>query len=504
MYGSTAPRERRDLHARVAQLDLAPEEHARHLALAAEAPDEAIATLLDSAADSVRRRGAPETAAELAERALHLTPLEHHFEAGTRGITAATLHLQAGDTPRARTLLEDVVRTAPPALPAGRVRSTSSPGFGCGERLRIRDGGSRGCAFPACGRPRTRGHGSDGPVADAAAVGTAQGSGIVHGRRAMRLADDLGLTDLFQSAAVHTATAEFMLGEGVARELAERIAAPADRPGERHGRHSSTANSSQACFSSGQTSLRRHGQVSRRSTQTLPIGATRAQFRPLRFSSANSSAGQATWNAPSTTPTQRTRPFSTRGTRPTRHRLSTSVRSSRLTPAARTRRDRRRSERTRGRRRLRTSSASCDRSGCSAIPELSLGRADLAAQHFRRSLHVAAASGYGEPSVLRIHGDAAETFVAIGALDEAEALLEWLEERGRSLDRRRALAAAARGRAQLPQPPGANPAGRSPRSKLRLNCTSSFGSPSSLLEPSSSSEESYNDARGSAAPRGRA
>ena len=65
---------RRRLHRRLAELDVDPEERARHLALAASGPDEKIAAALETAATQARARGAVQAAAELAERAVALTP----------------------------------------------------------------------------------------------------------------------------------------------------------------------------------------------------------------------------------------------------------------------------------------------------------------------------------------------------------------------------------------------------------------------------------------------
>ena len=65
---------RRRLHRRLAELDVDPEERARHLALAASGPDEEIAAALETAATQARARGAAQAAAELAQRAVALTP----------------------------------------------------------------------------------------------------------------------------------------------------------------------------------------------------------------------------------------------------------------------------------------------------------------------------------------------------------------------------------------------------------------------------------------------
>ena len=65
---------RRRLHRRLAELDVDPEERARHLAIATTRPDEEIAAALETAATQARARGAVQAAAELAERAVALTP----------------------------------------------------------------------------------------------------------------------------------------------------------------------------------------------------------------------------------------------------------------------------------------------------------------------------------------------------------------------------------------------------------------------------------------------
>jgi DNA-binding CsgD family transcriptional regulator len=54
------------------------------------------------------------------------------------------------------------------------------------------------------------------------------------------------------------------------------------------------------------------------------------------------------------------------------------------------------------------------------------------------------AMGLGEPAIFPFFPDAIEALVGVGDLERAEALLGWLEERGRSLDRTWALAAGAR------------------------------------------------------------
>jgi AAA ATPase-like protein len=73
-YGGLEATARRSMHRRLAAIVGEAEERARHLALAAEGPDESVAAALDEAARGARARGAPEAAADLGEQALRLTP----------------------------------------------------------------------------------------------------------------------------------------------------------------------------------------------------------------------------------------------------------------------------------------------------------------------------------------------------------------------------------------------------------------------------------------------
>ena len=110
-YAATDPATRRALHAAIAERVSEPEERARHLALAATGPDEAVASALDDAGRRAESRGAPAAAAELFERAAHLTPPGQLAEVGRRTTDAATCAFQSGDSRRAREMLEELIRT---------------------------------------------------------------------------------------------------------------------------------------------------------------------------------------------------------------------------------------------------------------------------------------------------------------------------------------------------------------------------------------------------------
>lgn len=105
-------RERRAAHARLADLVAEPEQHARHLALAAEGPDETIASALDRGASTALTRGATGSAAELAQQALALTPPAAREAIHRRRLEAAKRCRTVGDTGRARGLLEEALAGA--------------------------------------------------------------------------------------------------------------------------------------------------------------------------------------------------------------------------------------------------------------------------------------------------------------------------------------------------------------------------------------------------------
>jgi DNA-binding CsgD family transcriptional regulator len=115
IHFSAAPsRTRRTVHSRLAAVVNDPEDRARHLALAAEGPDRAVAAALADAAAHARARGALPAAAELSEQALGLTPVDLLEEIHGRLLVAAVRHYAAGDTTRAVELLEGALADASP------------------------------------------------------------------------------------------------------------------------------------------------------------------------------------------------------------------------------------------------------------------------------------------------------------------------------------------------------------------------------------------------------
>jgi hypothetical protein len=104
VYTDAGPSARRAMHGRLAEIVTEPELQARHLARAATGADERTLTALDDAAESARMRGAPTAAAELLDLAIALGG-----DTAARRIGSAGLHFKAGETGRARSLLEEMI-----------------------------------------------------------------------------------------------------------------------------------------------------------------------------------------------------------------------------------------------------------------------------------------------------------------------------------------------------------------------------------------------------------
>lgn len=133
VYHSAAPSARRDAHRAIAAAAEEPE-RSWQLALAAAAPDEALAARLEALAEAARRRGAPGTAAVVLERAARLTP--DPGRAAGRTLGAAAVALLAAQPARARGLLDTLLPTV------------ADPGARADVQL------LRGMAMHQTGRPR--------------------------------------------------------------------------------------------------------------------------------------------------------------------------------------------------------------------------------------------------------------------------------------------------------------------------------------------------------------
>jgi DNA-binding CsgD family transcriptional regulator len=108
------PLRRREIHARLAELLADQEARAWQLAASVTEPDGSVAAALEDAARHARDRGAPRPAALLLERAELLTPRDRPDEAVRRGIAAAVLHFECGDSRRAAAKVHELMTPLEP------------------------------------------------------------------------------------------------------------------------------------------------------------------------------------------------------------------------------------------------------------------------------------------------------------------------------------------------------------------------------------------------------
>ena len=114
-----AAADRRAAHRRLAAVVRGPEARARHLALGAGGPDETVAGEVEAAARMAARRGACDTAGDLAELAVTFTPLAQPASQRRRIVLAAEERFEASDPARACCLLEPIID----AVPTGPARA---------------------------------------------------------------------------------------------------------------------------------------------------------------------------------------------------------------------------------------------------------------------------------------------------------------------------------------------------------------------------------------------
>ena len=235
LYAEMTAGERRDVHRRLARSAGDVEERAWHLALGADGPSGEIAGLLDDAARQAAARGAPETAAVLAEQAVRMTPSRPSPEGPARVLRAADYHFRAGEIGRSRELVESALT----GCPAGARRaallirqaaiSCHQSGWAQAEQL------FHQAALEAAGDPELRAH-AEGELAQARLAAGDLPAASRWAAAALRSAERAGRPRLLAHSLAHVAAVEFLRGNPVRADLlalAERAGAGAgDEPVE--------------------------------------------------------------------------------------------------------------------------------------------------------------------------------------------------------------------------------------------------------------------------------
>jgi DNA-binding NarL/FixJ family response regulator len=221
IYGRASPERRREVHRKLADVVVEPEERARHLALSVEVPDAAVAEALEGAAAIARARGAAGAAAELAEASVRLTPAGDDQSRRRRAMTAADHHVTAGDTPVARSSLERILAETPPADRGPMLAQLGQILIFVGEMKAARRAFHE--ALPlAHDDPALRARTEMGLAGVAYLTGTDWAAGARHIAAALADAESSGDPVLSLQAIGHFASWQAMLGRGLPPALIER------------------------------------------------------------------------------------------------------------------------------------------------------------------------------------------------------------------------------------------------------------------------------------------
>jgi DNA-binding CsgD family transcriptional regulator len=221
VYSQASETELRRLHKRLAGVVVNAEERARHLGLSAAGPNEGVAGALDDAAECAARRGAPDAAAVLLEQATRLTPPSATDDVHRRQLDAADQHVAAGDTARARVLLEGVVAGSA----AGKIRARALHRLG---RVRVLEGAFSAAppllrrALEEVGEDLTLRAAIERDLVLALIQTGAVAEALPHARAGLVAAEASGDDIAVAEALDHLCMAEFSLGGGVDVDLLDR------------------------------------------------------------------------------------------------------------------------------------------------------------------------------------------------------------------------------------------------------------------------------------------
>jgi ATP/maltotriose-dependent transcriptional regulator MalT len=451
LYAGAPLGQRRQLHGRLAELVTDGEERARHLALAADGPDLGVAAALEEAATHAHLRGAPDAAAALCEQACALTPAGRPGERRQRSMEAASYHLLAGNTSRARVLLEEAVGSVAPGAERARLLQRlgqvhyHEDSWATAEELLVQALAEAGddpvlrCEIEQ-GLSFARQVRGDIPAAAARA------------RAALDLAEQAADPRLLSESLVLVSLWEFFLGHGIQGDLMERAveleeSAGAVRPARPAPLWSRGLVWASMLKWADQFAAARSGfeELHRRMLERGDEGSL--AFLLSNMSELECWAGDWDLAARYAAEGARLATLTEQGAM-----VSANLYAKALVEAHRGLVD---SARAAGEQALVDAKASGNAAvtlmSLSALGFLELSLGDPAAAHARLGpiTEGLSAVGLGEPGVLRFLPDEIEALIELGELAQARALVDAFEERGRALDRAWALATAARSRALL-------------------------------------------------------
>jgi DNA-binding CsgD family transcriptional regulator len=447
--------ERRRAHLQLAGELNDPDERALHLAHGTDTPSEAVACELDEAAYRVDARGAPETAAVLAEQAAALTPATDTAARTRRLIRAADLWSAAGEG-RAHVipLLEKLETTLPPGPDHARVlvrlawvgaqldTMTSFESIDCLQR-----------ALDEAGDTPDVGVAAQAALARLVGISGDYLSAFDHAERAVAAGEVTAANLMFPAPSGELGAATFFSGQGLDERLFEHgiaVEAQFDRSGEPY--QSTKLQFALALLHTGQLARARDvlhellarsidlGRVSSASGCVLHLIETEVRAGRMREAEAHAAEfvhldrqlrGDASgeWYPSGLVAVHLGQ------VEDARRILEGGIEQTRSVGATRW---------------------LAKQLGALGHLELALGNLDEARALLVPLPELLRGTGLGEWSVHPVHPDAIETLVGLGELDEASELTAELEEYGRRLDRPWGLATAARSAALIAAARGAN------------------------------------------------
>lgn len=450
LYAELSPDARRGLHRQLAAIVDDEDERAQHLALAATVPDEDVADALERAALRVRRRGAPDAAAALADAARRLTPPADPTAVLRRTLTAADDYLDAGVGVRAAALLEPLADSVAPGQAQARVLLSLA-------RVRMFDRGLK-AAQPLLERAAVAA-GDDALLQ--AAIGRDLLTAVTQSgdlrqaeagaRETLAWAERADEPMLVADALVQLSLVEFLLGRGIRDDLLGRAAALEPNGGQHlWGGPASFVPSDLVWGALLKWSDRFDEARSRFDAVRRWAAATGTenlwtsilfQAGELELWSGDVEAAQRA--------AEEARSAADRGVPEMQHEYAYLLAAVQAQLGD--------IDDARGA--LATAKNQAERTDdmrlrirCEALDgfiELSLGRPNGAITSLERAMDLFRSAGYGDPGVVRFVPDLVEALLAGGDGDRAANLQRWLDERGATLGRPYALATGARCRALI-------------------------------------------------------
>jgi DNA-binding CsgD family transcriptional regulator len=428
IYDAAASPRRKRLHQRLAELVEDVEERARHLALAADAPNAPVSAAVAEAAHAARARGAPEAAAELLEHSVRLTPAELEDDRHIRLLDLGEYLFEAGDFSGARRVFEELVEE-------------------------VEDGPHRSLALLGLAAAHNWGESTVGTIeyceqALVAARGDAAVEARCHAELAIYLADDVAGADGHAQAAIRlceelgddadprtystalaaAARVSFFSGRGLPVRLLEK-AIEVESRGPPPSYVLSRASTMFGQWCKHTDDFGRARSLLEESRQAALDEGDESSLPNCLMHLALCELWAGNWNLASDYAEESVEAADRIGQSPT---WVVAVRA--LVDAHLGRVERVRVPIVE----LLESGESDALTVCLYLRvlgflELSLGRPEQAEPYLSRAVVLATEAGILEPSYLRVHADAVEALLALGQLEQAEAVLQpWIEQARRS------------------------------------------------------------------------